>query len=283
MKPILLLFIIFLSTASGYANTRERSLNQINSEAIAVNENNSFFNILFKTNKLQLKDEDTQKWNLLLGGWYERRKGDIDRTKSNANIKIKYDNGISFLSSDYKISYEKTIETLREKESELNIKYNYYIFTRIDFFIFNDYEKNSITRLRYRTNSGSGIKFILFRNIFWTIDSSFAPIFQYEKFDFDEEIKNNDYRASFRFRINISPIEEMKINLTYFYVPKFETFDVYRKKLNLSLKFKLFDLYFSHSSIISFETGYEYKHNNDPINSIFSTDKKIYTKLNIEI
>ena len=99
-----------------------------------------------------------------------------------------------------------------------------------------------MTLLDHRNNSGLGGKFVFVQNEIMKVDLSGAFLYQYENFkSVSPEV---DYRWSARFRAKISPIDILKFQYTYFYIPKIDDYKSYRLKLDTSLSIKI-DKYFS--------------------------------------
>jgi hypothetical protein len=57
-------------------------------------------------------------------------------------------------------------------------KVDHYFLPRLELFIFSQSDYN-VRRNSLPNNSGAGVKLAFFRNAFWKMDASGAPVYQY--------------------------------------------------------------------------------------------------------
>lgn len=185
-----------------------------------------FWSTLFSLEEVREKAPDEKRWFFTLGAWYERKLGNTDTMRANGSVELEYMNGIAeFLLSWHQFYGEYQGKRNEERGSGV-VKYDHYLVSLLEFFIFSQWEYNIITGLRIRGNSGTGLKLVFFRNKYWTTDFSAAPVFEYERYT--TKSPRRGARASFRYRVKIHVYELLHLHCSVFYVPLIRNFREYR-------------------------------------------------------
>jgi hypothetical protein len=180
-KPVkyvfILILLLFVARNSALAVNEMKSVWENGPEKEAP----GFWSTLFSLQPMREKDPDEKRWYLTVGGWYERKLGNTDSMRANGSADLEYKSGIAVLL----VSYQQFYSELNGDQFENNIsgiiKYDHYLVSYLEYFIFNQAEFNDITGLRLRNGTGTGLKFVFFRNIYWTADISAAPVFEYQR------------------------------------------------------------------------------------------------------
>jgi len=165
-KPVKYAFILFLVLF--VARNSALAVNEMKSvwENGPEKEAPGFWSTLFSLQPMREKDPDEKRWYLTVGGWYERKLGNTDSMRANGSADLEYKSGIAVLL----VSYQQFYSELNGEQFENNIsgiiKYDHYLVSYLEYFIFNQAEFNDITGLRLRNGTGTGLKFVFFRNIY---------------------------------------------------------------------------------------------------------------------
>ncbi len=221
-----------------------------------------------------LKGEDDKRWYFTLGGLYYKKTGSTDTVNANNETLLTFDDNISNFEISYRTFFAQVNDETVENKGFGIIRFDYYIFPRIELFIFSQFEYNRMIELKYRYNDGAGIKFVMIRNNYWKMDLSGAPVYQVEKYDVRE--RKTGERWSFRFRVTITPIKEVLINYIYLYIPRMFDMYTFRFSHDASLKINI-------AKNLSLKVGYLYQYNNDILPGIKKRDENIYSQISIEL
>jgi len=220
------------------------------------------------------KGPDEKKWFFDLAGMYNRKKGNTDTLNENISTELQYDNNVTAFELGFRGFYGESSGVRNEKNGRGVIKLDHYIFPRIELFIFSQSEYNKPALLTYRNTSGGGAKFVFFKNYFWKVDLSGAPVYQYE--DYENRNYTNELRWSIRFRINTTPLEWLKLNLTAFYIPEWNNPENYRTDFISSMTVYV-------AKHVSIKAGYIHGYNTDALPGTRKTDQTIYTQAGIHL
>jgi len=223
------------------------------------------------------KGPDEKKWFFDLTGMYNRKKGNTDTLNENISTELIYDNNVTAFELGFSGFYGESSGIRNEKKGRGVIKLDHYIFPRIELFIFSQSEYNKPALLTYRNNSGGGAKFVFFKNYFWKVDLSGAPVYQYEDYeDYEDRNQTHELRWSIRFRIKMTPLEWLKLNVTAFYIPEWNNYENYRTDFISSMTVYV-------AKHVSIKAGYIHGYNTDALPGTKKTDQTIYTQAGIHL
>lgn len=173
------------------------------------------------------KGEHEKKWNFSLFGGYTEKKGNTETERLSYSASYKYDDNITSFRISYNGFYGKTKGIKDENRGIGTFNFSYYMLWRFEFFAYSTAEYNEIIELTHRNNSGAGLKFIFIRNRYLLADLSGAPIFQYEKFEERDAVK--DKRWSIRGRVELYPFDDdYMIRYFFYYIPAMNERENYR-------------------------------------------------------
>jgi hypothetical protein len=185
-----------------------------------------FWTTLFSLDELKEKGPDEKRWFFTLGAWYEIKLGNTDTTRANGSALLEYKNGIEELILSWQQFYGEYVGKRNEERGSGIAKYDHYLVSLLEYFVFSQWDYNIITGLRIRGSSGTGLKLVFFRNRYWTTDFSAAPVYEYERHT--AKSPRHDFRASFRYRVKIHVFGLLHLNCSVFYVPQIRDFGEYR-------------------------------------------------------
>ena len=172
-----LLTAICIHAASGLAE-------EVDQKEGSVQPDSGFYQKMTSLDVLIRKGPDARKWFFTMGGWYERRTGNTDTMRTNGNLSLVYDDGITSFLANGKIFYGEYSGIENENNGTGVLKCDRYIASRVELFFFSQSEYDRIIRLNYRNNTGAGVKFVILRNSFWTTDVSAAPVYHIFQFHY---------------------------------------------------------------------------------------------------
>ena len=228
---------------------------------------------------LEKKGPDAKKWFFSLGGWYERKTGNTDTMRTNGDLSLVYDDGITSFLASGKTFYGENNGVENENNATGVLKYDRYVLPRVELFFFSQGDSDRMSRLNFRNNTGAGAKFVFFRNPFWTCDVSAAPVYQYEKYSGQDP--NNDARGSFRFRIKSTPFQRVKLQAVYFYVPQLEDFSNYRTVLETFIEADITGN--GKARGLFLRLGYDRKYNNSALQGTKKLDDSLYAQILLKL
>lgn len=220
------------------------------------------------------KPPEKKKWFFNLAGLYMRKVGNTDNLNANMQTDINYDDNISELEISYRTFYSETKKKVYENKGTGLLKFDHYIFPRTEFFVFTQSEYSKAAKLSHRSNSGAGAKFNFFKNDYWKMDISAAPIYQYENYNDRDE--NTNFRWSFRYRIKITPIKDITASFISFYIPEIDDFGIYRFTIDTYISIKL-------TEYIALKTGYIHDFNKDALPGTKRYDDTTYAQISLNI
>lgn len=221
-----------------------------------------------------IKSPEEKRWFFNLSGFYIRKLGNTDNLNANLQTDISYNTNLSELEIAYKTFYGKTAGVVNENKGTGVAKYDRYVLPRMEFFAFTQSEYNDVAKLIYRNNSGLGAKFIFFKNYFWRMDVSAAPVYQYEHY-LGLEVTNT-YRWSFRYRLKVTPFEDITGNIVTFYIPKMGDFEQYRLSIDMYLQVGIL-------AKLSLKLGYSYSFNKNALPDTKRYDYTSYAQIGLTI
>jgi len=255
IKKSLIIFLLPIICSTLFAEElavgTDKGTKDVKNDHTSVNE-------IFSVKPLKKKSNNEKKWHFTLGGWFQNQLGNTDKKRAIGSVSFQYNNGITQLKTSYEIFYGESDGHEDENNGQGIIKLDHFIFSRIELFMFSQAEHDNMSSIRFRSNTGAGVKFLFFKNRFWEFSTSGAALYQYENFfrykfkyedlernpfDIYEDYKAGapayDIRASFRGRVKIKPVKRLLFMFTYYYIPKMRNFRDYRTKLNAFVQFGL--------------------------------------------
>ncbi|HOO71343.1 MAG TPA: DUF481 domain-containing protein [Spirochaetota bacterium] len=197
----------------------------------------SIASVLFSLDPLKKKGPDEKKITSSISAGLIKNFGNSDVFSINGSASVSYNNGITALSLHYETFYGESGSVLSEHKGQGIINLDHYVHPRIEIFIFSTGEFNEMSRLLFRNNTGAGAKLVIFRNRYWAPDFSAAPVYQYEKYSAQKE--EHEARASFRFRLKVTPVDPLLLQFVAFYVPAFDDGENYRFNIDTFLQVKI--------------------------------------------
>lgn len=240
--------------------------------ALEPEQNNQDF--LFMTyNPPVKKSQDEKIWAFSLAGWYSRFTGNTNTLTSNLSSTLEMDNNISNFEISFSVYYNEVDDTATINEGNGILRYDHYLFPRIELFVFSQSEYNKMSLLDHRNSSGAGAKLVITRNDILKFDISSAFVYESEKY----ETKNysKDYRISCRARVKLRPVNSLLINFTYFYIPKAYYARHYRLNMDVSAKLKI-------NKLLAFKIGYINSYNKNALPGTEKTDENYYCQIELE-
>jgi len=220
------------------------------------------------------KEPNEKKWFFDLAGMYKRKTGNTDTLDENISTELKYDNNVTAFEIMFNAFYGESNGVRDEKTGKGVIKLDHYIIPRVELFVFSQSEYNKPALLTYRNNSGAGAKFVFFQNPFWKVDLSGAPVYQYEDYENRDHIK--EIRWSMRFRINLRPVDWLKLDMTAFYVPEWNNAENYRTDISGSVTIFVV-------SHVSIKAGYINQYNTNALPGTQKEDQTTYVQAGIHL
>lgn len=230
---------------------------------------------------LKVKGPKDKKFFLTLGVGYSRAIGNTDTQDVDTNAHIKYDDGRMEFSLGADYHYGETSSVLSENNFSGIVMYDYYLHKRWEVFFFSKFEFDEIANLVFRNNTGAGIKFVIFKNWFWKMDISGAPVFQYQLISDNSE--TIDPRLSFRYRIKMKPWKFLTFNMVLFYIPNMLNFEDYRYEFDTSINIALKEFTQYKGTGLFLKAGYKRKFNSNPAEGVLTGDNNIYTALMLKL
>ena len=215
------------------------------------------------------KGPDDKKWFFTFGGMYVRKTGNSDTVMANMKTELKYYDNITEVILQYENFYGRVNDAVIEKKQSGTLRADHYFFQRMEVFLFTKSEKNEVTRLVHRNNSGAGLKFVLIRNPFIHTDISGAPIYQYELVK--EQDRRQQWRWSLRYKLSVEPAAFLSAGYTFFYIPKVGDGSVYRYTHDAWLSLHVHDN-------LMLKVGYQFEYNANPPEGIGRRDGNTYAQ-----
>lgn len=228
---------------------------------------------VFSYNAPVKKGPDDKIFYYNLSGWYSRLTGNTNTLDSNFSTAFEIDNNISNFIFSLNAFYGKADDETNKNKGAGTIKYDHYVVSRIELFVFSKSEYNRMSLLDHRNNSGAGGKFVFFKSDYLKFDISGAFVYQYENYEGIEP--ERDYRWSLRGRIVLYPMEGLKLSYVYFYIPKIDSRLHYRTELETYISYKL-------NSAVSIKAGYTNDYNKDAPPGTKKTDENIYAQVSLD-
>jgi len=230
--------------------------------------------IIFSYDAPVIKRPGEKRWFFTIGGMYNRKVGNTDTMTANLGTDLIFDNNVSELELLYTTFYGETRGKVIENKGAGSIKYDHYIFPRVEVFIFSRSEYSEAARLDFRNNSGLGAKYVIFKNYFWLMDISAAPVYQYE--DYRDRNETYTYRWSFRYRLKITPYKDVTANYVSYYIPKVTDFEHYRLIIDAYLNVKIL-------TNLSLKLGYNHLFNKNALPGTKRYDDTSYVQISLNL
>ncbi len=234
----------------------------------------------FGVDPIIVKSKEQKKLFFELGAGYSLKIGNTNSNDIDASSMIKYNDGLFELLGHAEIHYGDFSGKVSENNFSSFLNLDYYIIPRLEFFIFSKFEYDSISGIVFRNNSGTGLKFVIFKNWFWLMDLSAAPTFQYELRSNNTEII--DPRLSFRYKTSLQPLKTVQFNFILFYIPNMIDFLNYRYDVDTFIKFTLLESLTGIGTGLYLNIGYKRKFNSMPISGKQKADNNFYTTLSVK-
>jgi hypothetical protein len=220
------------------------------------------------------KESEERRWFLTLSGWYERKTGNTDTLKTNGQVDLVFDDNISEFRVGGRIFYGENAGEVNEHRATSVIKYDHYFLPRLELFIFSQSDYNVPAKLSFRNNSGSGVKLTFFRNAFWKMDASGAPVYQYE--DYETRENTDEFRWSFRYRVNVTPVSPVTLSLTAFYIPRMAGWRAYRSVLDATLAVSI-------TKLVTLKAGFLRNYNRNALPGTRKLDDTAYAQVAVTL
>ncbi len=220
------------------------------------------------------KEPEEKRWFLTLSGWYERKTGNTDTLKTNGQADIIFDDNISEFRLGGRIFYGKNAGLVNEHKATGVAKFDHYFLPRFEMFIFSQSDYNIPAKLSYRNNSGVGVKFSFFRNAFWKVDVSAAPVYQYE--DYETRDTREEFRWSLRYRVYITPAQPVAASFTAYYIPRMAGWADYRSILDSSISISV-------TKFIALKAGFLRNYNRNALPGTKRLDDTAYAQVSISL
>lgn len=220
------------------------------------------------------KASEEKRWFLTLSGWYERKTGNTDTLKANAQADLVFDDNISEFRLGGRFFYGENAGEVNERKGTGVVKYDHYFLPRLEFFLFSQSDYNVPARLSFRNNSGAGIKLAIFRNAFWKLDASGAPVYQYE--DYETKESTEELRWSLRFRVYMTPARPVVFSLAAFYIPRMMDREDYRSALDMTLTVSV-------SRFVALKAGFLRNYNSTALRNTKRLDDTAYGQVAITL
>lgn len=218
------------------------------------------------------KESDEKIWSFSLGGWYNKFTGNSDTLNTNLSSIIEMDNNISNFEISFSMFYDEVDDEASNNKGNGIIRYDHYVFRRIELFVFSQSGYNKMSLLDHRNSSGIGAKLVLVKNDILKFDISSAYVYETEKYETQNYSK--DHRISCRSRIKLRPVEPLLINLVYFYIPKAYYAKHYRLDLDVSATLMI-------NKYLSFKAGYKNAYNKNALPGTKKTDENYYSQIQL--
>ncbi len=220
------------------------------------------------------KKPEEKRWFLTLSGWYEHKTGNTETLKTNGQADIVFDDNISEFRLGGRIFYGGNAGQVNEHKAMGVVKYDHYIMPRFELFAFSQSEYNIPAKLSYRVNSGAGAKIELFRNAFWKMDISGAPIYQNE--DYKTIRSGHEFRWSLRYRLRITPVEPVVFSFMTFFIPRMVDWADYRFVMDSFLTVSV-------TRIIALKAGFLRHYNRTALPGTRRLDDTAYAQVSISL
>jgi hypothetical protein len=220
------------------------------------------------------KQGDDKVWFLTLGGMYERKLGNTDTLRSNFTGELKFDDEISSVILTFQGFYGTAHDVKTEDRGSAVVRVDHYILPRIEMFAYSWSEYNLMADLMHRNNTGAGMKLVFFRNYFWKMDLSGAPVYQYEKYRIREDTR--DWRWSVRYRVLATPVNHTVLSFICFYIPKIVDAADHRVVLDTKLTITI-------TPELALGAGYIRNYNSNPYPGTKGLDTNLYSQVALKI
>ncbi|TAL36264.1 MAG: DUF481 domain-containing protein [Spirochaetes bacterium] len=220
------------------------------------------------------KEGEEKVWFLTLGGLYERKQGNTDTLRSNLLAEIKYDDELSSVIASYQGFYGTAHDKKNEDRGSGILRADRFAFSRVELFAFTWSEYNLPADLTHRNNSGAGLKFVLFRNYFWKMDLSGAPVYQFEKYRTREDTRT--WRWSCRYRVLATPVKYTTLSFMFFYIPRIDQVSDHRTLVDAKLSVSV-------TRDISCALGYIRSYNSAPFPGTSGLDTNAYAQVALKL
>jgi hypothetical protein len=227
---------------------------------------------VFDCNSQVRKEADQKRWYYTFGGWYDNKTGNTELLRSNMQTELRFDDDIATFILSYMTFYTMINELEIENRGTGIVKFDYYILTRLELFVYSQSEFSNPQLLKYRNNTGAGAKFVFFRNPFWKMDASLAPIFQYEKYRSRDG--RMDPRWSLRYRVLMTPFKQLTCTFVLFYIPKINNLNAYRFNTDTSAAVMIL-------TNVSLKLGYMSQYNINALPGTKRLDETLYMQLQL--
>ncbi len=215
----------------------------------------SFFPTVFTIAPLEQKKESDKKWFFRIGALAANKAGNTNTFSANGETALTYDDGRTEFFVGYETFYGHADGQRNENNGKGTLQLDHYIFASLELFLLSQNDYDEMTRLVFRNNSGAGAKWVFFRNVFWTTDISFAPMYQYEQFKHTDA--THQFRGSFRGRIKITPFDFLTVSFVYFHIPKLTEPAVFRSVIDSAAELRLIQFGRIEKSGMHFKAGYQ--------------------------
>ncbi len=236
---------------------------------------------IWSVEPLKIKDEDEKKWFFELSAGYGLKMGNTDTQDVDSKASLEYNSGKTEFNVSTNIHYGETSGEITENNFLGSVMYDYYLVRRWEFFFFSRFEYDFVGGIIFRNNIGAGIKFVLFKNWFWKMDISGAPVFQYELQENNRGLI--DPRLSFRYRVKMLPLKILSFNYVMFYIPNMLDFTDYRYDVDTYFQIRVTKFNTIPDSGLYINIGYKRRYDSDPPVGNEEGDNNFYVSLSVKL
>ena len=218
-----------------------------------------------RTIPLVKKGVNEKVWYGNIGGFLRISTGNVKEVKSNGNVYGQYNDGIL----DLKVTFDFVLNNvyipelgknyISEDKKITKVTADYFVLNRLELFSFATNEYDRRKNHLYRNDCAVGAKFVVFRNMYWLLDFSYAPTFQHEKYS--NEDNRYEARHSLRAKTEVYFFDKrIKTNCIFFYIPIID-FREYRISLSTYIEIVLSKLSITQESSLTFKFEYKFEQN----------------------
>jgi hypothetical protein len=276
VKKLITIIIILFAAGQSAFSAEETSSSDAAGSAYEENTEKGFsVSDLFSIDDEVLKGDDEKKWFFSATGMYIRKTGNTDSLDSSYSSSLKFDNNVVEVELTGSGSYGETAGERDENKGNALFNFDYYLLSFLEVFTFSMSEYDRVTTLYHRNNTGAGLKLVFFRNEYWKVDLSGAPVYQYEKYI--EKDPEKEWRWSLRGRVQILPkSEKFRLVYMYFYVPKVDEYETYRQIHHVYGQI-------NYRKYLAFKAGYKRTYNSEILDDNLKVDTEYYVQAGISL
>ncbi len=186
-------------------------------------------------------EENTEKkpWNFNFGIGFNYNKGNTEKIGCNFSIDLERISKINELILNINSFYSETKDKKDINKGDLTLKYDHNFLKKESFFLFIIPSYNEFQDLKFRLQSGAGLKHTFYKSDRADHSLSGAVLYELKQYLADNN-KNDLTRLSIRPKLKYSFTETNKVYLIIFYQPNINKIDDYRLLLKFILEFNIY-------------------------------------------